>query len=87
MSTIIIDKTYLSSAKIPQKSSGPRESCEDITCMECGTFIEKKDYPGYKICKKQCFIDKRNEITACCQRSCANLGSGTSGCLQACNDF
>jgi hypothetical protein len=69
----------------PQKSSGPREACEDITCMECNQYITQKNYDGYKKCKQKCFYEKREQIMDCCLRSCDNLGSkGGSECVKAC---
>lgn len=69
-----------------QKSSGIRESCEDIICSECNTYVSQKNYDGYKTCKQNCFKEKRDEITACCQSYCQDLGQGTVSCIEACSN-
>lgn len=69
-----------------EKLSGPRESCEDITCMDCGVHIRNKNYDAYKTCKKQCFQDKKSDIIACCYRSCDGLGQGVQSCMKACDN-
>ena len=59
--------------------SGPRESCEDITCAECGSYVGDQ----YKKCKQNCFHERRDEIVACCQRSCTGMGKE---CIDACDN-
>ncbi len=59
---------------------GPRESCEDSMCHECGVFF--KNATAYKACKQTCFNAKRNAIKECCVGSCSGMGSE---CINACN--
>jgi hypothetical protein len=67
------------------KLQGPRENCEDITCIECNKYLANKNYAEYRNCKRNCFIEKGKEITECCARSCEGLPeSGKASCLDAC---
>lgn len=67
--------------------SGPREACEDITCRNCNSYIKNGDWDNYKKCKQDCFYEKKDEIFACCIRSCDHLkGKALKSCLDACEN-
>jgi len=65
-----------------QTSAGLRESCEDTVCSHCMSYAKSSDYPNFKKCKQQCFIDKKKEIEDCCRQSCPD---NNAGCLESCS--
>lgn len=67
-------------------SQGPRQGCEDMVCIDCNKHLQDKNFQAYKNCKKQCFIDKAQEISQCCDNMCGGMpSSGRSSCMEACN--
>jgi hypothetical protein len=68
---------------------GPQQSCEDSVCIECGKYLEMKQYDNYKQCKKTCMVDKQPQIAACCTRLCTfdPRSKAQQSCLDACQNL
>lgn len=60
--------------------SGIRESCEDIICSDCQSYANEKDFGGYTRCKKACFVERKEDIDACCAEQCGE----NQACLESC---
>ncbi len=66
------------------KLRGPRQSCEDIVCSECGKVVGtngKADFSNYKTCKINCMRENSEKIQNCCLQSCP---VGNKECMEAC---